>query len=290
MALARASCLYCGAALPAESVAAAAEAASKARGLAIPGATAEEPEHELLIVEVGGQEAAVLEQALGLAPFEAEMRARRGGLQMHRRGAVGELRDEASRLEGAGFAVFVVGESEARSSPLLVSGGRRDGDQLRLRSEEGGLEIAPFDLLLVVRGPIQREHQAREIERKKPFSSTLQEGYRFHLHRRLDPRPVELDPASFAFGAQAPLRGSSLLELGSWVERMGEAVPVDDGFKRLLPALGATTEQSGLLAPLHGARGLGLASHRGAPLVLDNLAQFRFYSGWRAAIERRRAR
>ena len=60
VALARASCLYCGAALPAESVAAAAEAASKARGLAIPGATAEEPEHELLIVEVGGQEAAVL--------------------------------------------------------------------------------------------------------------------------------------------------------------------------------------------------------------------------------------
>ena len=295
MAVARASCLYCGAPLPAEAVAAAAVASSKVRESSPFGATlattaADDGDRQLLILEVGGQETAVLERVLGLPPFEAEMRRRRGGLQLHRRGKEAELRDEARRLESAGFAVFVVAESEARPQVIPVTGGRQEGDRLRLRSEEGAIEIAPLELLLVVRGPIRREYQAREIERKKPYTSTLEEGYRFHLHRRLDPRPLELDPASFAFGAEAPLTGSSLLELKVWLEALGEAVPVDDGFKHLPPALGAAAEQGGSLMTRPGRRSSGLPSRRDAPLVLDNVAQFRFYSGWRSVIERRRAR
>ena len=295
MAVARASCLYCGAALPAESVAAAAEASSKVREAspiranAAPAGPEEEAPH-LLILDLGGQEAAVLERVLGLPPFEAEMRLRLGGLQLRRRGAMGELQDEAKRLLGAGLSVFVVAESEARPRPIPVTGGRQEGDRLHLRSGEGALEIAPLDLLLIVRGPIRREYQAREIERKKPHPATLQGGYRFHLHRKRDPRPVELDPASFAFGAQAPLTGSSLLELRAWLEALGEAVPADDGFKGLPPALGAAAEEGGSLSAFRGARSSGLTPRRDAPLVLDNVAQFRFYSGWRAAIERRRAR
>ena len=95
--MARSSCLYCGAALPAESVAAAAEAASKVRESSslVAGAAAapaEESEGRLLVVDVGGSKTAALERALGLARFEAEMRFRRGGLQLHRRGSEGELR------------------------------------------------------------------------------------------------------------------------------------------------------------------------------------------------------
>ena len=293
--MARASCLYCGAPLPAESVAAAALAATKVREASPLGATTapvgtEADERHLLVLEVGGQEAVVLERALGLAPFEAEMRLRRGGLQLHRRGPKAELREEAKRLEDAGLTVFRMSEAEARLRAIPVTGGRQENDRLHLRSEEGALAVAASDLLLIVRGPIRREYQAREIERKKPYTATLQEGYRFHLHRRLDPRPVEIDPASFAFGAEVPLTGSSLLELQAWLEALGESVPVDDGFKRLPPALGAAAEERGSLVALPGRRSSGVPSRRDAPLVLDNVAQFRFYSGWRAVIERRRAR
>ena len=295
MAVARASCLYCGASLPAESVAAAVAAASKVREASVLGATparagTEAEERQLLILDVRDQTAAVLERALGLPPFEAEMRLRLGGLQLLRRGAMGELRDEAKRLDGAGLSVFLVAESEARHRAIPVLGGRQERDALRLRGEEGTLEIAAKDLLLIVHGPIRREYQVREIERKKPLPANLEDGYRFHLHRRVDPRPLELDPASFAFGAQAPLTGSSFLEMRAWLEAMGDAVTMDGRFKRLSPALGAAAEEGGSLNALRGGRSSGRAERRNALLVLDNVAQFRFYSGWRAAIERRLAR
>jgi hypothetical protein len=293
--MARSSCLYCGAALPAESVAAAAEAASKVRessSLVAGAATApaEESEGQLLVVDVGGSTTAALERALGLPRFEAEMRLRRGGLQLHRRGSEGELRDEAKRLEAAGLPVFLVTEAEARRRPVPVTGGRQQGGRLLFRTETGSLDLSPLDLLLIVRGPIRREYQAREIDRKKPHTATLEEGFRFHLHRKQDPSPLELDPASFAFGTHAPLTGSSLLELKAWLEAIGEAVPVDDGFKLLPPALGAAAEESGSLGALRGTRSGGLGPGREPAVVLDNVAQFRFYSGWRAAIERQRSR
>lgn len=294
MALARASCLYCGAPLPAESVAAATEAASKwreASPLAASVAPRASPvaERQLLILDLDGEEAAVLERALGLSAFEAEMRARRGGLQLHRQGAADDVREEAARLQSAGLSVFVVGEAEARQGTTAATGGRQAGGVLRLRTEGGALDLSPADLLLIVAGPIRREYQAREIERKRPHTATLEEGYRFHLHLRIDHCPVELDPASFAFGSEAPLTGSSLLELKAWLATLASAVPVDDGFKRLPPALGPAPEEQGSLGVLRGGRN-GLARGKDAPLVLDNVAQFRFYSGWRAAIERRRAR
>jgi len=280
VALARATCLYCGATLPAESVGAATETAGVVRartGAVTRAAGAEAAERHLLILDVQGQTAQGIGRALDLLPFEALMRLRLGGLQLHRAGDQGELRAEARRLEDSGLAVFLIPEAEARAPALLATGGRSEGGGLRLRSDEGSLEIAAADLLLIVRGPIRREYQAREPDRKKPHLASLEDGYRFHLHRRMDSRPVELDPASFAFGAEAPLTGSSLLELRGWLAGLGEGVPVDDGFPRLPPALG-TAKAEGDLATRPPS----------APLVLDNLAQFRFYSGWRAAIERRR--
>jgi hypothetical protein len=65
-------------------------------------------------------------------------------------------------------------------------------------------------------------------------------------------------------------------------------VPTDDHFRRLPPALGAASPEAGgalgAAAGLSGARG----RHKDAPQILDNLAQFRRYSAWRGAVERRR--
>jgi hypothetical protein len=65
----------------------------------------------------------------------------------------------------------------------------------------------------------------------------------------------------------------------------------DDGFRRLPPAYGvAEPEPRGRLA---AASALGRRSRGDHPesetVVLDNARQFRFYSAWRAALERRRA-
>ena len=64
----------------------------------------------------------------------------------------------------------------------------------------------------------------------------------------------------------------------------------DDGFARLGPVLApAAPEPGGALA---AAGTLAAATRSGAaetrPVVLDNLAQFRFYSGCLAAVRRRR--
>jgi hypothetical protein len=100
---------------------------------------------------------------------------------------------------------------------------------------------------------------------------------------------VEIDIANFEFGTAGA--GSTRLELEAWVDEIRAEVAEDDGFRRLPPAFGvAEPEPRG---PLAAASALGRAGRgeraEGESVVLDNAAQFRFYSAWRAALERRRA-
>jgi len=135
-----------------------------------------------------------------------------------------------------------------------------------------------------VRGPISREHQP-EPARRLLRMATVAPGYRVHLWRRQEARPLELDPDSFDFGMAAQM--SSQLQLLEWVEANRGDAPLDDEFRRLAPVFSPSEEgEGGPLALLRGARA---SRPRGAEaLVLDNLPQFHFYSGWRAAVERRR--
>jgi hypothetical protein len=169
---------------------------------------------------------------------------------------------------------------------VVASGGECTGGKLRLRSAGRTLEVAGEELLLVVEGPIQREYQSRPVERRKWQTATLDPSHRFHLHRRSDTRPVELDPGNFAFGPRGTVAGSSLLEIKAWIGEVAAQVKVDDGFRRLPPALSPAAPEEGAAASFRGA-GPGLARSKEAPEILDNVAQFRFYSGWRAAVERR---
>ena len=61
----------------------------------------------------------------------------------------------------------------------------------------------------------------------------------------------------------------------------------DDGFRRLPVALAPALPEEGAAASLRRTGG-GPGWSKDARLILDNLAQFRFYSGWRAAAFRRR--
>ena len=123
------------------------------------------------------------------------------------------------------------------------------------------------------------------VKVKRLSSASLDPGYRFHLHTWADQRPIELDPAGFEFD-DPPLSGSSLMEIQGFVEAVTGRCPVDDSFRREHPALGVAAPGS---TPLDAAKASRQASRpRGQQerLILDNAAQFRFFSAWRGTLQR----
>jgi hypothetical protein len=283
VALARSHCLYCGAALAAEQVAAA------ERAVALVGAPAALPapsERSLVILDAEGAAAEVLAAALALLPFEATLRARRGGYQLHRVAEPAAAALEAERLRTAGLDVQVVPEAEARAAdrPWMAFGGAWHEGTLSLRDDEGAREVSAAELLLVVRGPIARSLEGVP-QLKRVRVAGPQEGQRVHLHLLADPRPIELDPEAFETGPGASAAAST--RLAAWLREVGRSVPLDDGFARLTPALAPAVAAAGGAAA--AARALEVQKRKGERgLMLDNVAQFRFYSGWRAVVERRR--
>ena len=287
VALARPQCVYCGAALPAAAVEDAARQAAEVAAtpsLAV-GAIPEGPPRSLLVLDLEGADAQALAVGLALSSFEASQRVRRGGWQLHRIVPSSEAARESDRLAGAGLRVIALPEAEVRAAarPVPVAGGSWAGDGLVLRTAAGALQPRADGLLLVVRGPITREYLA-PARARRVRTATLDHGYRFHLHRHDDPRPLELDPAAFDFGMPS-LTESSLLLLSSWIEKAAAGVPVDDRFRREVAVLQPETPPTAGIAVALG--GAGERRKEDEAQVLDNLEQFRFYSAWRACALRR---
>jgi hypothetical protein len=266
-------------AVAAASAASAATASSRLAGSA-PVAAAE---RTLLVLELAGTEPGALAAALGESAYEAAQRLRRGGFQLHKVLATEQAGAELERLQSHGLRVLSLPEAELKTPPLGALGGRFEAGTLELRVERGRLRLETGALLLVVRGPIAREYQARTAKKGLALAS-LEAGYRFHLHLRAEPGPVEIDPWAFEFGPGSEAGRPSLLTLTSWVEQLAQGVSVDDGFRRLPPALAPQAESEAQAAALLRRS----QERKDAALVLDNVAQFRFYSAWRAAVERRR--
>src|SRR5260221_1456683 len=298
VAMVRATCVYCGAALPAAAVEEAAKSAAAAAP-APPPAEALPASRSVLVIDFDSGTEDEVAAALGISRFEAGQRQRRGGLQLLRIGEEGEAQETASTLRERGLHVVAVPEQEVRTPPLLALGGAQQGDALHLKLADGPLVLRDEDLMLLVRGPILREYQP-SVQIRRFQTASLEGGYRIHLHRHGDLRPVELDPQNFEVGFT--VTGSSLLELLGWLEKVAPRVQVDDSFPRITPVLGqAAPPTSGVMAATAGLQraprssGLGNWPSRTSsapkvepPAVLDNVAQFRFYSGWRAAVGRRR--
>jgi len=241
------------------------------------------------VIDLAAAKGETLARALPLSTYEAEMLARRGGWRLH--GVFDELaaQKERDRLVGEGLTVETVPEAEARVRPVLALGGEREGSRLWLRTDEEDLTLAGEDLLLVVRGPIAREYQSTD-RRRRIGAASPEEGYRLHLHRRFQPRPVEIDPGNFEFGF-APT-GSVRLEIEEWLSALGDDVPQDDAFRQMPPALGVSEPEprTALSAVSRlGSKAPTVHGQSGELVVLDNVAQFRFYSAWRATIARRRS-
>lgn len=283
VAMARRQCLYCGAELaPGATRDPRAEARPEppAGPPAIPGSAL--PERVLVVVDLDGVDAERLAAAIGVSPYEARQMARRGGYHLQRAAAPADAAAYRERLAVEGILAFTVDESSVRAAaePEPALGGGLESGVLKLRTAAGPVDAAGGEILLVVKGPITRELPPLE-SRKWSRTATLEPGFRFHLHRRHPLRPLEIDPASFDFGAPRSGEGS-LPEIAGWVAALGAEVPVDDGFRRLAPALGPAAPAAGPAARLEDA----LRGSTRAAAILDNVAQFRFYSAWRGAVER----
>jgi hypothetical protein len=248
--------------------------------------TAVNPERTLIVLDLRGAPAAALAAALGLSAFEAARRAERGGYHLHRIASPAGAEEDARRLAQAGLRAWLLPEAEVRSAvrPRLVRGGRWDGDALDLEVEDGRMRLNGTMLLLVVRGPIVREYQSVP-KRQRVRVATLEGGHRIHLHLRTAGPPLEIDPGDFGFAEGGGHVAPSLMVVAGWVEALRGHAPVDDEFRRFSPALAPEAASPGALGVVEALR-----PSRGedAPLVLDNLAQFRFYSAWRGLVERKR--
>lgn len=279
--MARARCLYCGAVLGRDLVEAAAAAAE---ALASENLPPPPPERHLVVLDLTDAPREVLASALRVSAFEADQRLRRGGYQLHRIAAPEAAREDVERLQAAGLRVRVVPEGEARAaaSPDLALGAIWDGRALALRTVEGPREVRRGALLLMVRGPIARAREEPHRHFKRVRVAGPSEGHRIHLHLRTGPQPIELDPDNLEMG-EAPAAGSVLAALLGWLREIAEGAAVDEGFRFVTPALDvAQPPLPSAAQALDHAR-----ARKGArPMLLDNVAQFRFYSGWRAAVER----
>jgi hypothetical protein len=282
VALARPTCLYCGAPLPAGS------------GPPEVNGTKERPAGDegrsLVVVDLEDADPTAVAEALGLTLFEATQRCRRRGPALWRAlppvGAEGEV----ARLIGRGLVAAALSENAVRRAcrPRIASGGRLEGTDLVVRTEERAtVRLRGSETLLIVKGEISRRY-APDERLRRGRTATLEPGYRIHVHLVHDDVPVELDPGSFDFG-RAPVEGSSLLTLFDWLAAVAPETPSDDGFRHEVPAFAPSEgEPTGPAAATQALkRRGGTAREPEAPSILDNLAQFRFYSGWRGAAERR---
>jgi hypothetical protein len=284
LAVARRQCLYCGAEVSAVATRdrrAGPREEPAAPPAAIPGTSLRE--RVLVVVALDGVDAERLPAALGITPYEARQWARRGGYHLQRVAAPADAAAYRERLAVEGITAFTFDETAVRAAaePEPALGGRFEGQALHVRMPGGSIDVTGPDLLLVVKGPITREHLPMESHRWAR-TGTLEPGFRFHLHRRDQPRPLEIDPATFDLGAHRA-RESSLLEIAGGVTALAAAVPVDDGFRRIPAALSPAAPATGATARLEDALRTGATQ---PPAVLDNVAQFRFYSAWRGAVER----
>lgn len=300
IAILRPSCLYCGAALSPEAVEAALRAAEPAKEAPQAG------DRLLLIVDLGSLEVEAAARTLSSSAFDVQQWARRGNFHLHRVAPAESARAEAKGLAREGLSAYLLSEADVRAAatPVVAGAGGVEGEGLRLRLSDGERRLGAADLLLVVRGPIRREHAGpRPQVRWGVFqlggyfglpgleigTATLEPGYRFHLHSRHHPRPLELDPGAFEFGADLGFAGSSEQRLAAWLAELTTGALLDDSFKRQTPALAPAEPAGGPLSAVGALARQPLGPQGPTSQVLDNLAQFRFYSAWRGLLERQRA-
>ena len=297
--MARANCVYCGAALSTEALEGAALAAQRvlqSKSLinleaAAKGFGRDQLPRRYVVIDTTAAAVEVLAMACAVSVWEArqwQASSRYRLIKVSAEPADGPLE---SGLKERGLQPLIVpDETVARSrNPILLESidPFSDPTQCTVRNDPEAppsrRDLRPQDLALIVSASIKRERVKDQTPRRGPTDTRLEDAWLVHLHLKAESRPWEIDPLRTAYeGVSLASAYMNTLEL---VRRLSAIAPHDETFRNIVPAL----------APGLDPRG-GLESFATAPrkkeskepkiVVLDNIAQFREYSAWRGAVER----
>lgn len=298
IAMARASCVYCGAALSAEALEEAAHAARRilqTKSLAnleavAQGPPRDQPKRRYVVIDTGAGAVETIALACGVSAWEArqwQAASRYRLVRVSTEPADGPLE---SGLRAKGLRVFIVpDEAVARlRNPISLESidPSTVPSQCTVREDPEAppsrRALREQDLALIVSAFIKRERVKQEAPRRAPADTRLEDAWLVHLHLRGEARPFEIDPLKTVYEG-AGLASAHMLTL-ELVRRLQAFAPHDDAFKNVVPALSPGAD------PASGLEGLASTAPRKKGkepkvVVLDNVAQFREYSAWRGAVE-----
>jgi len=300
VAMARPTCVYCGVALPKDTIEEASLAAQRVLNSktlfdlenAAKGADAVRPARRYLVIDTTSASAEAL--ALGCSISEWETRqwqvaSRYRLLRISDGSQDGPLE---SQLRERGVAPLVIPEdvvARARRPMTVETLDLSASPVLRAHLvEEPDAAVVPRDLrehdiVLMVSAIIKREKVREPVASRLRADRRLDDGYLVHLHLKGEPRPWEIDPGRT--GYQGPGPTSAYMRTLELVRRLAATISHDEGFKNIVPALSPGVDPLTDLAGLRGSRSKGKEPKT---VILDNVAQFREYSAWRAAVEKAR--
>ena len=300
VALARPTCVYCGAPLPKETLEEASSAAQRVlksktlRDLenAAKGAEPVRPARRYVVIDTTSATAEAL--ALGCSLSEWETRQ----WQAASRYRLLRISDEPpdgpleSQLRERGVAPLVIPEDvvararrpltvetlDLSATPLLRAHLVEEPDAAVVQRD-----LKEHDIVLMVSAIIKREKVREPATSRLRTDRRLDDGYLVHLHLKGEQRPWEIDPGRT--GYQGPGPTSAYMRTLELVRRLAVTISHDEGFKNIVPALSPGVDP---LTDLSGMRESRPKGKEPKTVILDNVAQFREYSAWRAAVERAR--
>ncbi|MEO8360203.1 MAG: hypothetical protein ABI672_09255 [Vicinamibacteria bacterium] len=300
IAMARPTCVYCGAKLSVELLDEAASAARRvlqSRSLAglekaAKGASPDQVWRRYLILDTKDVSVESVAKACSASTWEARQWQAASRYRLLKVTTETDAPIE-SALRDRSLPFFALSEEvvAAARSPLLLEAVDSVSALLRVtfRAEADGRsqtrDIRNEDIAILLSAPIRREKvkEATASRRAQP-ETRLEDAWLMHLHLKDEPRPFELDPRRVAFEggglASAHMRSLELLR------RLAADVPHDEAFKNTVPALSPGSDPLIDLASLKTPQKSGAKEAK--LVVLDNVAQFREYSAWRGAVEKAR--
>lgn len=223
-----------------------------------------------------------LARLAGLSLYDARLSLSGRSPRVFRRLAhASEARELSRALAEAEIPHYAVAEASVLAVP--VSRVRRlelRERHLALVLESGSLGIPYEDLLLLVRGEIERErHREKRIGSARGMSRRLTPGLRLHVYAREASVAAEIDPETFESDALGADRtASALVNLQKLLARIAKSAPraeLDRGFDDEPSVLSRTSTEQDV------TRALAQKEKTSRGVVYDNLAQFRYYSRWR---------
>ncbi len=303
VALARPTCMYCGAALSEDARQEAASAAKRVLdsrsfvglGTAATGPGSASANRRYIVVDVSIENPAeTIARACGVSLWEARQWQAASRYRLFR------ITDEPpggateAAIRSNGLRCFVIPEDAvARSrSPILLKSILVSTDSVlcTLRQDERAPPVRKSfgrdDVALIVSGAIRRERVRERGSRKGPVDIRLEETWLVHFHLNRDERPWEIDPRYTAFEGDG--LASAHMRTLDLVRSLSPTAPLDEAFKNVVPALSPAVDPSDEMPALQ--RDPKASKKEPKVVVLDNAAQFKEYSAWRGRVEVMRLR